>query len=147
MPNIPSPNSMPDSGPDIILFDGVCNLCNGFVQFIIRHDQAERFRFAALQSEAGQALLAKHGFAPSAGAAELDSVLLLSGGQLYSHSSAVLRIARGLGGGWALAGVGGLLPRAWRDALYRFIARNRYRWFGRQESCMLPTPELQARFL
>ena len=74
-------------------------------------------------------------------------MLLLSGGQLYSHSSAVLRIARGLGGGWALAGVGGLLPRAWRDALYRFIARNRYRWFGRQESCMLPTPELRARFL
>ena len=138
---------MPDSGPDTIFFDGVCNFCNGFVQFVIRHDHAGRFRFAALQSEAGQALLAKHGFAPSAGAAELDSVLLLSGGQLYSHSSAVLRIARGLGGGWALVGVGGLLPRAWRDALYRFIARNRYRWFGRQESCMLPTPELRARFL
>ena len=138
---------MPDSDPDIIFFDGVCNLCSGFVQFIIRHDQAGRFRFAALQSEAGQDLLAKHGFAPSAGAAELDSVLLLSGGQLYYHSSAVLRIARGLGGGWALAGVGGLRPRAWRDALYRFIARNRYRWFGRQESCMLPTPELRARFL
>ena len=74
-------------------------------------------------------------------------MLLLSGGQLYSHSSAVLRIARGLGGGWAMVGVGGLLPRTWRDALYRFIARNRYRWFGRQESCMLPTPELRARFL
>ena len=102
---------MPDSGPDIILFDGVCNLCNGFVQFIIRHDQGGRFRFAALQNEVGQDLLAKHGLAPSAGAAELDSVLLLSGGQLYSHSSAVLRIARGLGGGWALVGVGGLLPR------------------------------------
>ena len=74
-------------------------------------------------------------------------MLLLSGGQLYSHSSAVLRIARGLGGGWALVGVGGLLPRTWRDSLYCFVARNRYRWFGRQESCMLPTPELRARFL
>ena len=129
---------------DIIFFDGVCNLCNGFVQFIIRHDPAGRFRFAALQSEAGQALLAEHGLPP---VAEPESVLLLSGGQLYSHSSAVLRIARGLGGVWALAGVGGLLPRTWRDALYRFVARNRYRWFGRQESCMLPTPELRARFL
>ncbi|GAA3989184.1 thiol-disulfide oxidoreductase DCC family protein [Hymenobacter antarcticus] len=132
---------------DIIFFDGVCNLCNGFVQFVIRQDPKGRFRFAALQSEAGQALLATYGLTPPAGAAELDSVLLLSGGQFYSHSSAVLRIARGLGGVWALAGVGGLLPRAWRDALYRFIARNRYRWFGRQESCMLPTPELRARFL
>ena len=129
---------------DIIFFDGVCNLCNGFVQFIIRHDPAGRFRFAALQSEAGQALLAEHGLPP---VAEPESVLLLSGGQLYSHSSAVLRIARGLGGVWALAGVGGLLPRVWRDALYRFVARNRYRWFGRQESCILPTPELRARFL
>ncbi len=132
---------------DIIFFDGVCNLCNGFVQFIIRQDPGGRFRFAALQSEAGQALLAKYGLMPPAGGAELDSVLLLSGGQLYSHSSAVLRIARGLGGVWAWAGVGGLLPRAWRDALYRFVARNRYRWFGRQESCMLPTPALKSRFL
>ena len=131
---------------DIIFFDGVCNLCNGFVQFVIRQDRAGRFRFAALQSDAGQAVLAEHGLTLPAGAA-LDSVLLLSGGQLYSHSSAVLRIARGLGGVWALAGVGGLLPRAWRDALYRFVARHRYRWFGRQESCLLPTPELRARFL
>ena len=131
---------------DIIFFDGVCNLCNGFVQFVIRQDRAGRFRFAALQSDAGQAVLAEHGLTLPAGAA-LDSVLLLSGGQLYSHSSAVLRIARGLGGVWALADVGGLLPRAWRDALYRFVARHRYRWFGRQESCLLPTPELRARFL
>ena len=151
---MPTSNSAPQSppqtdvgvaaAPDIILFDGVCNLCNGFVQFVIRHDPAGRFRFAALQSEAAQALLAAHGLAP---AAAPDSVLLLSGGQLYSHSTAVLRIARALGGVWALAGAGRLLPRAWRDALYRFVARNRYRWFGRQESCMLPTPALQARFL
>ena len=131
----------------LILFDGVCNLCNGFVQFIIQHDPTGRFRFAALQSAAGQAVLAKHGFDAAAVAAEPDSVLLELDGQLYSHSSAVLRIARGLGGVWALAGAGGLLPRAWRDALYRFVARHRYRWFGRQESCWLPTPELRARFL
>ena len=127
----------------LILFDGVCNLCNGFVQFIIRRDPAGRFRFAALQSEAGQALLAAHGLAP---VAEPESVLLLSGGRLYSHSDAVLRIARELGGPWRLLGVGQLLPRRWRDAAYRFVARHRYRWFGRQDSCWLPTPELKARF-
>ncbi len=138
---------MPISLPDTILFDGVCNLCNGFVQFVIRHDGAGRFRFAALQSAAGQALLAAHGVAPAALAAEPETVLLLSGGRLYSHSSAVLRIAGGLGGAWRVAAVGQLLPRPWRDALYRFVARHRYRWFGRQESCLLPTPELKARFL
>lgn len=138
---------MPEPAPDTILFDGVCNLCNGFVQFVIRHDPAGRFRFAALQSEAGRALLAAHGVDPAAVSAEPESVLLLSAGRLYSHSSAVLRIAQGLGGAWRLAGAGWALPRAWRDAAYRFVARHRYRWFGRQESCMLPTPELKARFL
>jgi len=138
---------MSESAPDTILFDGVCNLCNGFVQFVIRHDAAGRFRFAALQSEAAQALLAAQGIAPAALAGDPESVLLLSGGRLYSHSAAVLRIAGGLGGVWRLAGVGWLLPGAWRDALYRFVARHRYRWFGRQESCMLPTPALKARFL
>jgi predicted DCC family thiol-disulfide oxidoreductase YuxK len=138
---------MPAAAPDTILFDGVCNLCNGFVQFIIRHDPEGRFRFAALQSEAGQRLLAAQGMAPAALAAEPESVLLLSGGRLYSHSTAVLHIARRLGGIWQLAALGWVLPRAWRDALYRFIARHRYRWFGREESCMLPTPALKARFL
>ncbi|WP_201983222.1 thiol-disulfide oxidoreductase DCC family protein [Hymenobacter rubidus] len=138
---------MPDSVPDTILFDGVCNLCNGFVQFVIRHDPAGRFRFAALQSEAGRALLAAHGLAAAAVAASPDSVLLLSGGQVYSHSTAVLRIARGLGGVWQLAAVAEVLPRAWRDAAYRLVARHRYRWFGRQESCWLPTSALKARFL
>jgi predicted DCC family thiol-disulfide oxidoreductase YuxK len=137
---------MPASAPDVILFDGVCNLCNGFVQFVIRHDPAGRFRFAALQSEAAHQLLAAQGLA-AVPPGDPESVLLLSGGQLYSHSTAVLHIARRLGGIWRLAGVGGLLPRAWRDALYRFIARHRYRWFGRQESCLIPTPALKARFL
>ena len=131
-------------GSAIILFDGVCNLCNGFVQFVIRHDAEGRFRFAALQSAAGQAVLTAR---VEAVAAEPESVLLDLDGQLYSHSEAVLRIARGLGGPWRLLLAGRLLPRAWRDAAYRFVARHRYRWFGRQESCMLPTPALQARFL
>ncbi|HEX8657858.1 MAG TPA: thiol-disulfide oxidoreductase DCC family protein [Hymenobacter sp.] len=133
--------------PDTILFDGVCNLCNGFVQFVIRHDPQGRFRFAALQSEAAQSLLSAHGLTPAAQAAEPESVLLLKDGRLYSHSTAVLHIARTLGGGWQLARVGWVLPRSWRDALYRLVARNRYRWFGRRESCMLPTPALKARFL
>ena len=138
---------MPASAPDTILFDGVCNLCNGFVQFVIRHDPEGRFRFAALQSEAGHRLLAAQGLAPVVLAAAPESVLLLSSGRLYSHSTAVLRIAGRLGGIWQLAAVGWVLPRTWRDALYRFVARHRYRWFGRQESCMLPTPALKARFL
>jgi predicted DCC family thiol-disulfide oxidoreductase YuxK len=139
---------MATSASATILFDGVCNLCNGFVQFVIRHDSRGRFRFAALQSELGQALLAAYGQpATAASLASPDSVILLEGGQLYSHSAAVLRIARQLDGPWRLAAVGGLLPQRWRDAAYRFVARHRYRWFGRQESCLMPTPELRARFL
>ncbi|MBT9391544.1 thiol-disulfide oxidoreductase DCC family protein [Hymenobacter sp. NST-14] len=135
---------MPAS-PSIILFDGVCNLCNGFVQFVLKHDAAGRFRFAALQSEAGQALLREYGLPTPA---EPDSVVLVAEGRPYTHSAAALGILARLNGRWAaLARVGQWLPRPLRDAGYRFIARNRYRWFGRQEACWLPTPELQARFL
>jgi len=134
--------------PATILFDGVCNLCNGFVQFVIRHDAAGQFRFAALQSEAGQALLAAHGqpLTPAA-LADPASVVLVADGRVHTHSAAVLRIAGRLGGPWRLAAVGWLLPGPWRDAAYRFVAQHRYRWFGRQESCWLPTPELRERFL
>jgi predicted DCC family thiol-disulfide oxidoreductase YuxK len=134
--------------PATILFDGVCNLCNGFVQFVIRHDAVGQFRFAALQSEVGQALLAAHGQPlTSAALADPASVVLVADGRVYTHSAAVLRIAGRLGGPWRLAAVGWLLPGPWRDAAYRFVARHRYRWFGRQESCWLPTPELRERFL
>ena len=138
---------MPVPTPAVILFDGVCNLCNGFVQFVIRHDQAGRFRFAALQSPEGQALLAAHGQPLPTPLADPDSVLLVQGGRVYAHSTAVLHIAQGLGWPWRLAGAGWLLPQGWRDALYRYVARNRYRWFGRQASCLLPTPALKSRFL
>ncbi|SNR38990.1 MULTISPECIES: thiol-disulfide oxidoreductase DCC family protein [Hymenobacter] len=128
-----------------ILFDGVCNLCNGFVQFVIEHDAAGRFRFAALQSEKGKALLQAHGIQP---VAEPGTVVLVQDGKAYTHSAAALGVLRGLGGYWAAAAtVLLLLPRPIRDAAYRLVARNRYRWFGRQESCWLPTPELAARFL
>ncbi|TYZ14332.1 thiol-disulfide oxidoreductase DCC family protein [Hymenobacter lutimineralis] len=130
----------------VILFDGVCNLCNGFVQFVIRHDSRGYFHFAALQSAEGQALLRAQGVTlPTT--LDPDSVVLVEAGQVYTHSTAVLQIARRLSGLWPLLGAGVVVPRAWRDAAYRWVARNRYRWFGRQAACLLPTPELKSRFL
>lgn len=132
------------SQPAVILFDGVCNLCNGFVQFVIRHDARGHFRFTSLQSEAGQKLLAEHGIKVTA---IPETVVLVEQGRLHTHSTAVLHILRGLGGVWQLFYVGLLLPRVLRDALYRFVARHRYQWFGQQDACMLPTPDLAQRFL
>ena len=128
----------------VVLFDGVCNLCNQTVQFIIDRDPTSRFRFAALQSETAAALLAPFGRQPPE---EPQSILLLSEGRLYESSTAVLRIAAGLRRPWAWLGWLRVVPRPLRDALYRCVARSRYRWFGRSESCRLPTPELRARFL
>jgi predicted DCC family thiol-disulfide oxidoreductase YuxK len=127
----------------IVLFDGVCNLCSGSVQFIIRRDPAGRFRFASLQSPAGQELQTRLGMDPQA----LDSVILVEGDHWYKESDAALRIARGMKGAWKLLTAFRLIPRPLRDAAYRLIARNRYRWFGKQETCWLPTPELRERFL
>ena len=127
----------------IVLFDGVCNLCNGSVQFILRHDPAARFRFASLQSPVGRELLAKFGMDPG----RLDSVILVEGDRWYKESDAALRIARGMSGGGKALAVFRVIPRPIRDAVYRLIARNRYRWFGKQETCWLPTPELRGRFL
>ncbi|MBC6990332.1 thiol-disulfide oxidoreductase DCC family protein [Hymenobacter sp. BT491] len=127
-----------------ILFDGVCNLCNGFVQFVIEHDAQGRFRFASLQSEAARVLLSAHG---TTVAATPETIVLVEDGTVYTHSGAVLRILRQMSGLWPLLYVGIVLPAAFRDAMYRFVARHRYQWFGRQEACMLPTPELTQRFL
>jgi predicted DCC family thiol-disulfide oxidoreductase YuxK len=127
----------------IVLFDGVCNLCNGSVQFIIRHDRQGRFRFASLQSSVGQDLQARFGMDPG----RLDSVLLVEGDRWYKESDAALRIARGMSGAWKALAAFRVIPRPIRDAAYRLIARNRYRWFGKQETCWLPTPELRGRFL
>ncbi|GAB3837293.1 thiol-disulfide oxidoreductase DCC family protein [Hymenobacter jeollabukensis] len=132
------------AGSPVILFDGVCNLCHGLVQFIIQRDPHARFRFASLQSAEGQRLM-PGGVNPDPD--NPDSVVLIEDGRAYTHSTAILRILRRLGGGWALLAVAGLLPRSLRDAAYRFVARNRYRWFGKQTECWLPTPELKARFL
>ena len=134
---------MESSAHPILLFDGVCNLCNGSVQLIIRRDPEARFRFASLQSEVGQRYLEELQVDRDA----VDSVILVEGGRWYKESDAALRIARLLGGPWKAMGILRLLPRPLRDRLYRFIARHRYRWFGKRESCWLPTPELRERFL
>jgi predicted DCC family thiol-disulfide oxidoreductase YuxK len=127
----------------VIIFDGVCNLCNAAVRFIIRRDPQARFRFAALQSAPAQALLAR----VEVDAAAFDSVMLVEDGVVHSRSDAALRVARRLRFPWPLLYALVILPRPLRDSLYDFIARNRYRWFGKRETCMTPTPDLQSRFL
>lgn len=124
----------------VILFDGVCNLCNNTIQFIIRHDKKHRFRFAALQSGYGQRLMAQFDI-------KGDSVVLFQDGKIYQRSSAVLKIAPQISGAYWLLCAGYILPRFLRDAIYDFVARHRYKWFGKQDTCMMPTKELQALFL
>ena len=133
---------MSDS-PPLILFDGVCNLCAWAVRFIIKRDPRGTFRFTALQSELGQRLLAQHHIDP----ASTDSFVLIEDGAAYTESTAALRVARRLRGAWPLCFAAIILPRFVRDPVYRFIARQRYRWFGKQNSCLVPTAELRARFL
>ncbi|MFE6799065.1 thiol-disulfide oxidoreductase DCC family protein [Paenibacillus chitinolyticus] len=139
-----APTSSPEaiSGP-VVLFDGVCNLCNAAVRFTVRRDPAGQVRFAALQSEAGQRLLARHGLP----AASFDSFVLIEGGRVYTQSSAGLRVLRRLRYPWPLLYGFVAVPKPIRDAVYRWIARNRYRWFGQRDACMVPTPELRRRFL
>jgi predicted DCC family thiol-disulfide oxidoreductase YuxK len=129
----------------ILLFDGVCNLCNRTVQFVIDRDPAGVVRFAPLQSDAARRVLAARGRAAPEG--ELDSVLLVEGARVYERSDAALRVARRLRGGWPLLYAFIVVPRSARDLVYRFVAKHRYRWFGRTEACRVPTPEVRARFL
>ena len=128
----------------IILFDGVCNLCNGAVQFIIKRDKKDLFRYAALQSEIGEELVKERGIDTS----KVDSIVLVEPGVAYfTKSDAILRIGQDFGGLWKGLVLFTWIPRIIRDALYAFIARNRYKWFGKKDQCMIPTPELQAKFL
>ncbi|HYP50343.1 MAG TPA: thiol-disulfide oxidoreductase DCC family protein [Pyrinomonadaceae bacterium] len=127
----------------IVLFDGVCNFCNDTVNFIIRRDRKDSFRFAALQSEIGQKLLRQYDL----NAPGIDSVVLIENGRAFTHSTAALKIARRLGGAWQIFSVFQFVPRPARDFFYRLFARNRYRLFGKREVCMMPTPEIKARFL
>ena len=135
-----------EEGP-IVLFDGVCNLCAGAVRFIIPRDRRGRFRFAALQSEAGRRILAGIGVeAPEPGETP-RSLVLVANGRAYLRSAAALRIAARLDRGWRLASVFLVVPGPLRDLVYRFVARNRYRWFGRETACDLPRAEEAWRFL
>ena len=130
----------------IILFDGVCNLCNASVQWIIRRDARDVFRFAALQSDAGRRVLSQAG--GNAKLAEnLSSMIVIDQGRVLTKSDAAIAIASRLGAPWRWAKVGRVIPRFARDWAYGVVARNRYRLFGKQESCMMPTPALRARFL
>lgn len=126
----------------IIFFDGVCNLCNSSVNFVIDRDSREIFAFATLQSQ-----FAKEQLGQTIAPDQLESVVLLKKGRIYTQSDAALEIARGLGGAWSLFYGFKLVPRPIRDWVYRWVARNRYRWFGKLDSCRVPTPELKSRFL
>ena len=130
----------------IIFFDGVCNLCNGFVNFVIDIDKKGKFRFASLQSPEASEYLS--GFPDIVTGDNPDSVVLLTPeGRVFTESEAVLNAAGVLGGGWSLLKVFKILPRSFRDSIYRWVARNRYRWFGKRDVCRMPTPELRERFL
>ena len=130
----------------IILFDGVCNLCSGVVRFVIARDPHAHFRFAALQSDAARRACAEVGATPPA-AVDPDTIIVIADGRALERSDAALAIASRLPFPWPMFGVFRILPRALRDWAYRLIARNRYRWFGKSDTCLMPTPELRARFL
>lgn len=136
-----------ESNP-IVLYDGVCGLCNRLVQFLLKRDRHDRFRFASLQSTLGQEILKRHGANPL----DLDTFyVVLDYGQpserLLARSDGIVYALTTLGGIWKIAGVGKLLPKAVRDGLYNFVARHRYQVFGKHESCMLPEPKQRAKFL
>jgi predicted DCC family thiol-disulfide oxidoreductase YuxK len=131
--------------PPVVLFDGVCNLCNAAVNFAIDRDPTSRLRFASLQSPAGRALLDGLGYAAAPGAPA--SIVLVEGGRFYERSTAALRIARHLSGPWSLLAALIVVPSPLRDLVYRWVAARRYRWFGRSDVCRVPTPELRARFI
>jgi predicted DCC family thiol-disulfide oxidoreductase YuxK len=132
----------PTDGP-IILFDGVCHLCSATVRFVIRRDPRARCRFLPIQSDRGRELYRANGLDPE----HPDTLLVLANGKALKRSDAAIAIGRELGFPWSLASLGLVLPRKLRDTLYDFIAVRRYRWFGKNESCLMPTPEIRSRFV
>jgi predicted DCC family thiol-disulfide oxidoreductase YuxK len=141
-------------GP-VVLFDGLCNLCNGMIQFVVDHERSPSLTFAPLQSELAKELLERAFGADktrqliggATGEGDPDSIVLVDGIEGWTHSSAALRVARHLRAPYRWLAVLLLVPRPLRDMVYRWIGRNRYRWFGKSETCRVPTPELRARFL
>ncbi|WP_442603058.1 thiol-disulfide oxidoreductase DCC family protein [Paenibacillus sp. KN14-4R] len=133
----------PMNDPVIVLFDGVCNMCNGIVQFTIRHDPKKQLQFASLQSNAGQRLLEAYSLSTS----DLNTFVLIDNNRAYTKSTAALRLIRKLNKLWPLLYVGIVVPRPLRDSIYSYIAHHRYKWFGQAEACMVPTPDMKQRFL
>jgi predicted DCC family thiol-disulfide oxidoreductase YuxK len=127
----------------IILFDGVCNLCNRTVNYVLKRDKKDRFRFAAFQDEAGKRLIAKLNIDRS----KTDSIVLIDDDKVYVRSTAALRISRNLGGGYPLFYGLMIIPNFIRNWVYDYVARNRYKWFGKKDSCMIPAPEIRSKFL
>ncbi len=127
----------------IILFDGVCNVCNGFVNFLILRDEKDRFQFGSLQSPKVKELLNQYHY----DADDLSTVILIEDNKFYQQSSAVLKIFRQMPGAWPLMYKFIIIPKPLRDFIYQLIARNRYTLFGRKDSCMVPTPEWRAKFM
>lgn len=134
---------MSDATHAILLFDGVCELCDQSVQFILKRDLKGYFQFASLQSETGKTLLKQYGLDHL----DLETTVLIENGKAYTYSTASLRVIRQLSGAWPLCYVFILIPSFIRNAIYRWVARNRYRWFGKKDTCRMPTPEERARFL
>lgn len=131
-----------DAGEAVVVFDGTCVLCNGWVDFLLRHDRRGRYRFAAMQGTAGRALLARHGLDPD----DPASFLLLEDAHAWTDTDGIRRVLAGLGGVWTLAHLMVLVPRRLRDAIYRRLALNRYRWFG-TTACRIPDETERMRFL
>jgi len=132
-----------EDNKSLLLFDGVCNLCNSSVQFILLRDKKDRFRFASLQSDYGQNLLREHNLPTES----FNSLVLVENDKVYKKSTAALRIARKLKGLWPLLFAFIIIPPFIRNFVYDIIAKNRYRWFGKKEECMLPRPEWKQKFL
>jgi predicted DCC family thiol-disulfide oxidoreductase YuxK len=131
-------------GKKIILFDGLCNLCEASVQFVIKHDNSDQFRFVALQSDLGQKIIAHIGI----NLKNIDSVVLYEPGVAYYYkSNAALQVAKNLGGLFHLGTVFRIIPTTLRNALYDYVAKNRYSWYGKKQNCMIPTEELKSKFL
>lgn len=134
---------MNEDSQHIILFDGVCNLCNTSVNFVIKHDRKRWFKFAPLQSERGQTLLKAHHLPTE----DFDTFILIQERKSFTKSTAALQVLKNLGGLWQLVYVFIIIPRPMRDFVYQLIAKNRYRWFGKRAACMIPTEDVKSRFL
>jgi predicted DCC family thiol-disulfide oxidoreductase YuxK len=127
----------------LVLFDGVCNFCNFWIQFALKRDKKGKLKFGSLQGTTAQEILPKYNIDPTV----LTSVIFIEDGVAYRESTAALKVCRHLDGAWKLLYAFIIIPAFLRDGIYKWVGRNRYKWFGKQESCMLPTPEQRARFV